>query len=96
MTYFYDPANVLLSLVGLAVLAIKCWALVDCLTRSGPAFPAAGKLTKGAWLAILVLALLLGSGVFGLFGIVGLVAAIVYLADVRPAVRTISSGGPWS
>ena len=91
-----DPSNLLLLLVGLAVVAVKAWALVDACTRRGPAFPAAGKLTKPAWIAILVAALVLGgTSIFGIFGLVGIVAATVYLVDVRPAVREISSGGPW-
>lgn len=95
MRLLFDPANLLLSLVGLAALVIKVWALIDCLTRPGPAFGVAGKLSKGAWVAILLVAVLLGSGVFGLLGIAGLVAGIVYLVDVRPAVREIRPGGPW-
>lgn len=95
MTAFLDPAHLTLTVVSLAVAAVKLWALIDCLTRRSPAFPAAGKLTKPAWLAILVVALVLGVGVFGLLGIAGLVAAIVYLVDVRPAVRSLRPGGPW-
>ena len=83
-----DPSSLLLSLVGLATLALKIWALVDALSRPAPAFPAAGKLTKVAWVVILVLAVLLSlSSPIGLFGLAGTVAAIVYLVDVRPAVR---------
>lgn len=95
MRYLFDPANLLLSLVGLAALAVKVWALVDCLTRPAAAFPVAGKLTKVAWVAILVIAALTFAAVLGILGIAGLVAAIVYLVDVRPAVRGVRPGGPW-
>lgn len=95
MSLFYDPANLTLAIVGLAAATVKLWALIDCLTRPGAAFPVAGKLTKVAWIAILAVALLLGRGLFGVLGIAGLVAAIVYLVDVRPAVRGIRPGGPW-
>lgn len=92
----FDPSNLLLFAVGLVALAVKIWALVDACTRSGPAFPVAGKLTKVAWIVILALAIVLGlAGVTGLFGLIGLVAAIVYLVDVRPAVRGVRPGGPW-
>ena len=79
---------------GLA--ALSAWALFDCLTRKAAAFPAVDKLTKPAWVAILLV-----SGVFGSLlvpiptGPISLIAAIVasvYLADVRPAVREISGG----
>lgn len=82
-----NPGAGLLLLVGLGVLVLKVWALVDCATRPTEAFPLHGKLTKVAWLVILALALLLGgTNVLGLFGLAGTIAAIVYLVDVRPAV----------
>lgn len=92
----YDPSNALLLLLGLAAFGLKVWALVDACVRPAPAFPVAGKLTKIAWIVILALAVVLGgASVLGLFGIAGIVAAIVYLVDVRPAVRGIRPGGPW-
>jgi hypothetical protein len=87
----------LLLVLGLGALALKVWALADAVSRPAPAFPAAGKLTKPIWVAILLAAVVLrGWEVLGLFGLVGLVAAIVYLVDVRPAVREMRPGGPWS
>jgi hypothetical protein len=78
---------------GLAVL--RLWAVLDCLTRKAAAFPAVDKLTKPAWLGILLVA-----GVLGQFAspplwpisLISAVVAAVYLADVRPAVREITSG----
>ena len=91
-----DPTGLLLALLGLGALALKIWALVDAGTRPAPAFVATGKLSKVAWVAILAAALLLGWDDFdSLFGLLGTVAAIVYLVDVRPAVRELRSGGPW-
>ncbi len=83
------------------LVALRLWALVDCLTRKAAAFPAADKLTKPAWTMILLIAGFLGSffgrptgpgTVLGIFSLVSAVVAAVYLADVRPAVREISSG----
>ena len=37
------------------LLALRVWALADCATRKVAAFPAVDKLTKPAWLAMLVL-----------------------------------------
>ena len=93
-----DPSALLLFAVGLVILALELWALVDAAIRPAAAYVAAGKLTKPAWLAILAAALVL-SFLFGgmsLFGLVGIVAAIVYLVDVRPAVRSMRRGGPWA
>ena len=92
-----DPSNLLLLVLGLGALALKLWALVDACVRPQAAFVATGKLTKLAWVAILAVAVLLGgSDVMGLFGLLGTVAAIVYLVDVRPAVRELRRGGPWA
>ena len=91
-----DPSNLLLFVLGLAALGLKLWALVDACTRPKQAYEVAGKLSKVAWVAILAVAVLFGgTSVLGLFGLLGLVAAIVYLVDVRPAVRELRPGGPW-
>jgi hypothetical protein len=77
------------------LIALRIWAFADCMIRKTAAFPAAGKLTKPAWAAILLVA-----GLFGTFlsfspvypiSLISAVVAAVYLADVRPAVREISS-----
>jgi hypothetical protein len=80
------------------LLALRAWAVVDCATRKAAAFPAADKLTKPAWLAILVI-----SGVVGtlipvqtwFIPLLTVVVAAVYLADVRPAVREASGNQRW-
>ena len=80
-----------------AVMVFKIVALIDAATRREDAYRAADKRTKPFWLAVLglavVLDLLFTDTIFGIFVIVGLVAAIVYMVDVRPAVRAISGGG---
>ena len=92
-----DPSNLLLFVLGLVVLGLKLWALVDACIRPAPAYEAAGKLNKIAWIAILAAAVLLGGGdVLGLLGLLGTIAAIVYLVDVRPAVSGARPGDPWS
>jgi len=91
----FGLSNALLAAISFAVLILHVWALVDCLTRPANAFEAAGKLTKPAWLAITAIALGLGllSNPLGLFGLAAIVASIVYLVDVRPAVKEIKGGG---
>ena len=103
---------VILVLTVLA-FALEVFALVDCLIRKPAVFVAAGKLTKQLWAIILAVSaafgfislpppLGIGFQVLGILSIVGVVAAGVYMADVRPAVRGTSgrggrSGpyGPW-
>jgi hypothetical protein len=87
----------LLFVLGIGALVLKVWALADAVYRPGDAYVAAGKWSKPIWIAILAAAVLLGRASFmGLLGILGVIAAIVYLVDVRPAVRELKSGGPWA
>jgi hypothetical protein len=81
-------AGPLLNVVWLGLEILKLWALVDCATRPVAAFPLHDKLTKTAWLVILVISALLGlvAGPIGVLSIAGTIAAVVYLVDVRPAV----------
>ncbi len=78
-------------------LALTVWAFVDALVRPAAAFVAAGKLTKPGWAAITGLAVL----VVVLFkplsflGLPAIIAAVVYLVDVRPAVRGLRRGNSW-
>ncbi len=86
---FFTVLNVIL----LALLAFKLFAFVDAALRPAPAYEAAGKLTKVAWLLFLGIAAffdLLWGSVTSILTILGTVAAIVYVVDVRPALRQIS------
>ena len=84
-----------------SLVALRVWALADCVTRKAAAFPAVDKLSKPAWVAILVLSGVLGTllgppttpySAVSVFSLISAGIAAVYLADVRPAVREISSG----
>lgn len=87
-------ASGILEIVQVGCLALELWALIDCLTRRADAFPAAGKLTKPGWLVITALATVITffTGAIGFLGIAAIIAAIVYLVDVRPAIREITGG----
>jgi len=91
----FGAGNALLQLVSLAVLVVQAWSVIDCAIRPTQAFPAAGKLTKPAWIAITAIALAVGVlfGALSFLGIAAVVASVVYLVDVRPAVREVSGGG---
>jgi hypothetical protein len=89
--------------LALVALGLEVWALVDCVRHKAAAFEATGKRTKTFWLALTGGATLVGVislfssggifGTFGLFGLAAVVAASVYLADVRPAVKDAGRGG---
>lgn len=98
----YAPAvdflsGMLADVIELGALALAVWAFVDALMRPTPLYTAADKLTKPAWLGITGGAALvtLLSDTIGIFGLVALVASIVYLVDVRPALREVQRGNPW-
>lgn len=71
-----------------ASVVLGVWALIDCLTRPAEHFIAAGKRTKGFWLAVngVGLAVVALTGWASMLGLLGVVANAVYLADVRPAL----------
>ncbi len=86
-----------LTLVVLVVLlAIKGFAFVNAMTYSSEAYEAAGKLTKPAWCAITGLGfaaqLVFIASPLGILNLVATIASLVYLADVRPALREVTSG----
>ncbi len=76
-------------------LALTVWAFADALVRPAAGYVAAGKLTKPAWLGITALAALIifaTKSPMSLFGLPAVIAAVVYLVDVRPAVRGLRRG----
>lgn len=100
----------LLNALAIAAIGLKGYALVDAIRIPTAAFPAAGKLTKPIWLAILGVSLAVAIVVFPnalhFLSLLGVVGAAVYLVDVRPAVKAIGGGrrdsnthdgpyGPW-
>ncbi|SDX55361.1 Protein of unknown function [Modestobacter sp. DSM 44400] len=86
--------GLVMEVVRLGVLALAVWAFVDALVRPAAAFVAAGKLTKPGWLAITAIATLLlyFVGPLSFLGLPAVIAAIVYLVDVRPAIRGLRRG----
>ena len=83
-------AGVVLQFVSWAASAATIYAFVNAAMQRSDAYPAADKLTKPAWLAILGIAGLLSLVLSGGTGmVIAAVAAGVYLADVRPKLLEI-------
>jgi hypothetical protein len=81
-----------------AAQALTVWAFVDALIRPAAGFVAAGKLTKLGWAAITGLSALVifwTQTPMTLLGLPAVIAAVVYLVDVRPAVRGLRRGNSW-
>ncbi len=78
-------------------LALGLWAFIDALVRPAAGYVAAGKLTKPGWAAITGLAVLVifWMGPMSFLGLPAVIAAVVYLVDVRPAVRGLRRDNSW-
>lgn len=79
--------------VAVAVLAVKVFAFVSSLLFSNESYRAAGKLTKPAWCAILGLGLacqFLFASPLNFINLAFTIGALVYLADVRPALASLT------
>jgi hypothetical protein len=80
--------------IHVIILAVSIYALVNAAMQRTDAYPAAGKMTKNAWMGILGGAVLLAfvTNIIGL-GITGVaitaVAAGVYFVDVRPKLLEV-------
>ncbi|MFG2955984.1 DUF2516 family protein [Streptomyces sp. NPDC048291] len=84
-----------LGLLKIVLMALAAFGLVDAVFRREDAFRAADKQNKMFWLIILAIALVVSYlfSILSILPIAGLVASIVYLVDVRPAVKQASGGG---
>ncbi|HET6859997.1 MAG TPA: DUF2516 family protein [Streptomyces sp.] len=84
----------LMSLLNLAMLVLAVVALFFAATAREDAYRAADKKTKVFWLVILGVTVAVNLFVPMLFlQIAGLVASIVFMVDVRPAIKEVSGGG---
>jgi hypothetical protein len=89
----FEIQGYLMLAVAVAVLAVKVFAFVSSLLFSTDSYRAADKLTKPAWCAILGLGVacqvLFGSPL-NLINLAFTIGALVYLADVRPALASLT------
>lgn len=88
--------NTIEIIILIVSLSLEAWAFVHCAVQRPDAFNAVGTLSKGLWLALIggtALLTLIFYAILPLFTLIGLAAALVYLLDVRPAIREITNGG---
>jgi hypothetical protein len=82
-----------LSAAAIALFVVEAWAFIDAISRRPQEFEAAGKQTKMMWLIILGVALVAHMLIWhpiSLLNMAGAVASLVYLVDVRPAIRSLT------
>ncbi len=91
-----DVTGVINLLVLIVSLGVEVWAFVHCARQRSDAFSAVGTLSKPIWMAIIGGSALLALFFYSLglvFAMIAVTAALVYLLDVRPAIREITNGG---
>lgn len=83
-----------LLVIDIVLLAVKIYAFVNALRYSDEAYRAAGKLNKMAWTVILGLGVaaqvVLAGSPLNFINLAMTVAALVYLADVKPALSSLT------
>ncbi|MDT9593551.1 DUF2516 family protein [Nocardioides zeae] len=99
--FVFEAQSILMLVLLLALLVLKGSALVNALLYPPAAYDAASKQTKSTWSAILGIGLALQ--LVSLFVALGFltsilnlgftIAACVYFADVRPALRQVLGRG---
>ncbi|SHN14235.1 DUF2516 family protein [Actinacidiphila paucisporea] len=82
------------ALISWALFLFAAFAFVDAAVRREDAYRAANKNKKSFWLIILGIAAVVMKlfPILSFLPVIGLVAVIVYMVDVRPAVREVSGG----
>jgi hypothetical protein len=86
--------GITMLVIEIVLLAVKIFAFVNALRFSDEAYRAAGKLNKAAWTIILglgvVAQVVLAGSPLNLINLAFTVAALVYLADVKPALTSLT------
>ena len=84
--------SAVMLVIDLVGIAVTIFAFVSSLTYSAEAYRAAGKWTKQGWSIVLGLAVVLQFVPIGsmLIQLAMLIAALVFLADVRPALSSLT------
>ncbi|MCF8529900.1 MAG: DUF2516 family protein [Candidatus Nanopelagicales bacterium] len=75
------------------LLAVKAFALVDCVRRPADYFPYLGRQTKMLWVALTAVSLVAGLApnlTMSIFGIAGTIVSLIYLLDIRPKMIEIT------
>nr|BFD84077.1 DUF2516 family protein [Streptomyces sp. Xyl84] len=84
-----------LGILKILLMVLAAFGLCDAAIRREDAFRAADKQNKVFWLIVLGLALVVSYlfSILSFLPIIGVIASIVYIVDVRPALKQVSGGG---
>lgn len=92
--FFFEVEAYGYLLAGLAMLAVKGFAFISAVSFPAAAYPAASRGQKVGWaigLGLGFVAQLLMGDPFNLVNLAFLIAALVYVADTRPALAEVTS-----
>jgi hypothetical protein len=85
--------------ITLVSLIVEVWAFASCLMQRPEAFTVVGRIPKGGWLAMTggaILVTLMFGSFRSILGMIAIVVALIYLLDLRPALRDAVDGhGNW-
>ncbi|HSS68282.1 MAG TPA: DUF2516 family protein [Nocardioidaceae bacterium] len=90
--FVFNLESLVLFVSWWVLLGVKVFAVLDALIRKDAFYVAAEKQNKAFWLLLLIVFLalhLILPSVLNPLNLIGTVAALVYLADVRPVLRTM-------
>jgi hypothetical protein len=94
LTVLLEAFGSFLQLLYLAMLVLAVVALVFAVTAREDAYRAADKQKKSFWLIILGITVFVNLVIPILFlQIAGVIASIVFMVDVRPAIKAVSGSG---
>jgi hypothetical protein len=82
-----------IALLSWALFLFALFAFVDAVFRRPDAYRAANKQNKGMWLIFLGIAAVVMKffSILSFLPVLGLIAVIVYMVDVRPALREVTA-----
>lgn len=93
MLFVLDLQNYIVLAGAILLFALEAWAFIDAISRRPEEFHAADKQNKTMWLVILGVALAAHMLIWhpiNILNMAGAIASIVYLVDVRPALRSLT------
>ncbi len=95
-TLWVDPIITTIdSAIFVVSVVIDIWAFIHCATQRSDAFDAVGTMAKNRWLLLIGGTFLLSFFLIflsTLFSLIALAASLIYLLDVRPAIRDVING----
>lgn len=95
--FAFQVRGVISQIIGYGAALLSLIACIHCAVQKPEAFSAVGTLSKGAWVGILAISLVLallfgGFGRLNLFALIAIAAALVYLLDVRTGIKDVGGG----